>query len=127
MPGRPTKRKAVAEDEEKKTRTKKARGGGDDDAASTDAGHGLKWSNVGDVKGGLCPLIAYTSDTLAGVKKVAGFDIDFTIIKTASGKKFATGNAFTFEFCFMFIFYLMHANTHCKLYNFLGFPLNILG
>ncbi|BFZ16485.1 hypothetical protein BsWGS_19524 [Bradybaena similaris] len=88
MPGRPTKRKAASKP---KTTTKKARVDSEGDEASTGAGHSFKWTNVGDVKGGFPPLIAYTSDTLAGVNKVAGFDIDFTIIKTASGKTFATG------------------------------------
>ncbi|CAG5121090.1 unnamed protein product [Candidula unifasciata] len=89
MPGKPTKRKAAVDTKAKKTPTKKVRV--DDGGASSDSGHGLRWINVGDAHGGLYPLIAYTSDTLEGVEKVAGFDIDFTIIKTASGKKFATG------------------------------------
>lgn len=40
---------------------------------------------------GTCPLLFLSSDTLPGRKKAAGFDIDFTVIKTASGRKFATG------------------------------------
>jgi hypothetical protein len=34
-----------------------------------------------------------TSETLSGSDKIAGFDIDFTVIKTASGRRFATGES----------------------------------
>ncbi|KAH9496840.1 hypothetical protein Btru_010407 [Bulinus truncatus] len=36
-------------------------------------------------------MIALTSDTLGGKSKAVGFDVDFTVIRTASGRKFATG------------------------------------
>ncbi|KAL3869457.1 hypothetical protein ACJMK2_042138 [Sinanodonta woodiana] len=75
------KRKAV-EDTERKA--KRARG-------ETDLSDNLRWSDVGDLIKGVCPLITLTSTTLEGRSKVAGFDIDFTVIKTASGRKFATG------------------------------------
>uniref|UniRef100_A0A0B7APD7 PNK FHA domain-containing protein n=2 Tax=Arion vulgaris TaxID=1028688 RepID=A0A0B7APD7_9EUPU len=81
MTGR-TKRKA-ATDDAAEVKAKKVRG-------ETGIGHGLKWSNVGGSDAN-CSLIVLSSDTLGGVSKVAGFDIDFTVIKTASGRKFATG------------------------------------
>ncbi|XP_059140398.1 bifunctional polynucleotide phosphatase/kinase-like [Physella acuta] len=81
MSSRP-KRKAVTDSEVK---AKKLRG-------ETDLCDGLHWSNVGTDSKGVCPLlITLTSDSLEGRSKVASFDIDFTIIKTASGRKFATG------------------------------------
>ncbi|KAK3591259.1 hypothetical protein CHS0354_010624 [Potamilus streckersoni] len=75
------KRKAVADSERK---AKRARG-------ETDLSENLRWLHVGDLIKEVCPLITLTSTTLEGRSKVAGFDIDFTVIKTASGKKFATG------------------------------------
>ncbi|XP_005096369.1 bifunctional polynucleotide phosphatase/kinase [Aplysia californica] len=83
--GRP-KRKAVTDTE---TKAKKARG-------ETELGDGLVWRDIGDGKGigvsGACPLMALISDCLEGRTKIAGFDIDFTVIKTASGRKFAIGS-----------------------------------
>ncbi|XP_041357024.1 uncharacterized protein F21D5.5-like [Gigantopelta aegis] len=75
------KRKAV---ENTALAVKKAKG-------ETDLAHGLKWAQVGQELKGLCPLISLSSDSLPGRTKVVGFDIDFTVIKTASGRKFATG------------------------------------
>ena len=81
MPGRP-KRKAV-DDTAKKA--KKAKG-------ETDLKWDLKWSTAGKPdKNGINPVIVLSSDTLDGCKKIAGFDIDWTVIQTASGRKFATG------------------------------------
>lgn len=58
----------------------------------TDLGDDLKWEHVGEVVKSVCPLIILSSATLPGRQKVAGFDIDFTVIKTASGRRFATGS-----------------------------------
>lgn len=80
MPPR-QKRKAAADAEVKAKRAK----------GETDLEDDLKWSMEGDVLKGVCPLMKLTSDTLPHSKKVIGFDIDFTVIKTASGRKFATG------------------------------------
>lgn len=63
---------------------KKARG-------ETDLTDGLKWHQAGEEIKGINPVIVLSSDTLAGSQKIAGFDIDFTVIRTASGRKFATG------------------------------------
>ncbi|XP_061169091.1 bifunctional polynucleotide phosphatase/kinase-like [Saccostrea echinata] len=78
-----TKRKAA---EAAETKAKRARG-------ETDLSDGLKWSQHGEVMKGVCPLMALTSPTLPGSEKVVGFDIDFTVIKTASGRKFAQGSS----------------------------------
>ena len=51
----------------------------------------LSWEDVGKLVKGIPPLITFTSSTLPGKQKVAGFDIDFTVVKTKSGKKFAAG------------------------------------
>ena len=81
MPGRP-KRKAVDNTAQK---AKKAKG-------ETDLKWDLKWTTAGKPdKNGIEPLIALRSDTLDGCTKIVGFDIDWTVIKTASGRKFATG------------------------------------
>lgn len=77
-----TKRKAAME---AATKAKRARG-------ETDLSDGLRWSHHGEVSKGVCPLMVLTSPSLLGSEKVVGFDIDFTVIKTASGKKFAQGN-----------------------------------
>ncbi|CAL1540072.1 unnamed protein product [Lymnaea stagnalis] len=87
MSGRP-KRKAVTDTE---VRAKKLRG-------ETDLTDGLRWVNIADNYNGRSggdedsPVIALISATLEGSSKVAGFDIDFTVIKTASGRTFATGS-----------------------------------
>lgn len=75
------KRKAVADT---KAKAKKAKG-------ETDLPNNMKWTQAGKELKGVCPLILLSSDTLEGREKVAGFDIDFTVIRTASGRKFATG------------------------------------
>lgn len=75
------KRKAA---EEAGKKAKRARG-------ETDVSDNLKWEYVGDVVKNVCPLLLLGSSTLPGRTKAAGFDIDFTVIKTASGRKFATG------------------------------------
>lgn len=77
-----TKRKAVTESEQK---AKRARG-------ETDLGNDLHWTSEGTGKGMSPELLCLTSDTLEGRSKIAGFDIDFTVIKTASGRKFAVGS-----------------------------------
>ncbi|GFS01631.1 bifunctional polynucleotide phosphatase/kinase [Elysia marginata] len=76
------KRKAAAETEQ---RAKRARG-------ETDLGHDLQWTAEGTGQGGCPQLLCLTSNTLEGRSKIAGFDIDFTVIKTASGRKFAVGS-----------------------------------
>lgn len=50
----------------------------------------LEWCEHGDEVKNLKPLFYLCSKSLKGSKKVAAFDIDFTIIKTKSGKKFPT-------------------------------------
>ena len=75
------KRKATAAAEVKAKRLK----------GETDLGDNLKWEHVGEIVKSVCPLIVLSSSTLPGRQKVAGFDIDFTVIKTASGRRFATG------------------------------------
>lgn len=79
--GRP-KRKAATDSEVKAKRAK----------GETDLVGDLKWTQFGDVIKGFCPLLKLTSETLPGSDKIAGFDIDFTVIKTASGRRFATGS-----------------------------------
>ncbi|KAK7484043.1 hypothetical protein BaRGS_00024655 [Batillaria attramentaria] len=76
------KRKAV---DNTAQRAKKARG-------ETDLADGLRWTAEGKPVKGVCPLLVLSSDTLEGRSKVAGFDIDFTVIQTASGRKFAVGS-----------------------------------
>ena len=80
---RGTKRKAVADSEIK---AKRARG-------ETDLKGDLQWSYHGDAKTApyIQPLLKLTSSSLPGVEKAVGFDIDFTLIETKSGRKFATG------------------------------------
>ncbi|XP_052070395.1 bifunctional polynucleotide phosphatase/kinase-like [Mytilus californianus] len=75
------KRKAAKDSE---VNAKRAKG-------ETDLEGDLKWHQYGDVIKGVCPLLKLTSDILPGCDKVAGFDIDFTVIRTASGRRFATG------------------------------------
>ena len=58
--------------------------------------NGLRWTQTGTQLKGLYPLICLSSDSLPAQTKVAGFDIDFTIVKTASGRKFATGTIYIF-------------------------------
>ncbi|KAI3386527.1 hypothetical protein SNEBB_006061 [Seison nebaliae] len=49
----------------------------------------FEWKNYGDrMKGNNYQCIYYSSNDLDGKKKIAGFDIDWTIIKTKSEKKF---------------------------------------
>ena len=91
MSGRP-KRKAV---DNTAQRAKKARG-------ETDLADGLRWSAEGSPLKGVCPLILLSSPDLEGRSNVAGFDIDFTVIKTASGRKFATGRRPIFFSFFFF-------------------------
>jgi bifunctional polynucleotide phosphatase/kinase len=75
------KRKAA---EQAEVKAKRAKG-------ETDLSDSLKWDYHGEVVKNVCPLLTLTSPTLPGSQKAAGFDIDFTVIKTASGRKFATG------------------------------------
>ena len=55
---------------------------------------GLEWKMVGDASRApyIAPLLALHSSKLEGRTKVVGFDIDFTLICTKSGRKFATGS-----------------------------------
>lgn len=75
------KRKAA---EQAEIKAKRAKG-------ETDLTDNLKWEYHGAVVKNVCPLLTLTSSTLPGRQKAAGFDIDFTVIKTASGRKFAAG------------------------------------
>jgi bifunctional polynucleotide phosphatase/kinase len=55
---------------------------------------GLTWGTGGEPLaggGGHYPLLILSSDDEAGRNKLAGFDIDSTLITTKSGRKFATG------------------------------------
>ena len=79
------KRKAVADSEVKAKRAK----------GETDLEGNLKWIYHGPVGKNapyIQPLLQLTSDSLTGCTKAVGFDIDFTLIETKSGRKFATGN-----------------------------------
>ncbi len=52
----------------------------------------LKWSSSGKpLSGKIPPIVCLDSATQEGRQKVAGFDIDWTVIATASGRTFATG------------------------------------
>ena len=54
----------------------------------------LSWSTHGDAGARapyIAPVLLLTSDTVDFRRKVAGFDIDSTLIATQSGRKFATG------------------------------------
>ena len=54
--------------------------------------YSLEWSEYGEANKNVCPLYYLWSPNLPGCKKVAAFDIDHTIIKTKSGRKFPTSN-----------------------------------
>jgi bifunctional polynucleotide phosphatase/kinase len=57
----------------------------------------LEWKNEGELKPGIPELLYFDGPDARHAHKMAGFDIDSTIIKTKSGKKFATGrNDWTF-------------------------------
>lgn len=88
------KRKAA---EQADIKAKRAKG-------ETDLSDNLKWDYHGDVVKNVCPLLTLTSSTLPGCQKAVGFDIDFTVIKTASGRKFASGECsyLCFRLCFNF-------------------------
>lgn len=81
------KRKAA---EEAEIKAKRAKG-------ETDLSDNLQWTYHGEVVKNVCPLLTLTSSTLEGREKAAGFDIDFTVIKTASGRKFAAGIYIIFD------------------------------
>ena len=51
----------------------------------------LEWKEEGELKPGIPELIYLDGPDATQSSKVAGFDIDYTIIKTKSGRKFATG------------------------------------
>ncbi|CAH1776161.1 unnamed protein product [Owenia fusiformis] len=75
------KRKAVADTEVKAKRAK----------GETDLRFDLKWSEGGKLLKNLCPLLYLSSESEKGCNKVAGFDIDWTVIGTRSGRAFASG------------------------------------
>ena len=93
------KRKAVTNTE---TAAKRAKG-------ETDLNGDLKWSYEGEVGNHapyIQPLLKLTSDTVTNTEKAIGFDIDFTIITTKSGRKFPTGKL-TYD-CLTKYGYLFH-------------------
>ena len=94
-----SKRKATEEIDEPKA--KRAKAASDLKAkrakGETSLKDDLKWEHVGVPIKSVSPVIVLSSATLPGLQKVAGFDIDFTVIKTASGKKFATGKFLLFK------------------------------
>lgn len=49
------------------------------------------WHSVGDAHNGLCPMLYRKDSALKGSKVIAGFDIDWTVIATQSGRQFPTG------------------------------------
>ncbi len=51
----------------------------------------LQWKEVKAARDSLSPMYYLSSKTLPGRQKVAAFDIDWTVIATESGRKFATG------------------------------------
>ena len=69
------------------------------DRGETDLAEGLCWTAEGKPLKGVCPLLVLSSSQVEGREKVAGFDIDFTVIKTASGRKFATGESVILSLC----------------------------
>ena len=87
------KRKATEEESAPKAKKAKAASDLKEKRAKgeTSLKDNLKWDHVGEPIKSISPVIVLSSATLPGQQKVAGFDIDFTVIKTASGKKFATG------------------------------------
>ncbi len=58
---------------------------------SSDKKLGGEWLEHGEPVKNLRPLFYYYEKGLPGSQKVAAFDIDFTIIKTKTGKKFPKG------------------------------------
>ena len=73
------------------------------DAEKPKLKYDLEWAQHGQANSkNIKPLIYLWSKTLPGSDKVASFDIDHTIIKTKSGKKFATSKSY-----FILIFHVL--------------------
>ena len=79
------------------------------DAEKPKLKYDLEWAEHGQANSkNIKPLIYLWSKTLPGSDKVASFDIDHTIIKTKTGKKFATS-----KFYFILIFHFLNINKLC--------------
>jgi hypothetical protein len=85
--------KSAASNGKKKARLVAPLSNGSASSSVTKLKYDLVWEEYGestsdDTK--LKPLFYLHSKTMGGCSKIAGFDIDMTIIKTKSGKTFAT-------------------------------------
>lgn len=94
----PKKRKSesnaatVDTDEEKDSKRSRRIEENNKKAAENALKFGLEWSSFGknEANGKVEPLLRLISSTEPGCTKVAGFDIDNTLIVTKSGRNFAT-------------------------------------